>query len=98
MTEEGADCRVVAGQDPIVEEEGGEVDRTGEGREGQTTCLEDGVDGQSEECGPQWIALLNASSAVSGAVADDERRRRPVAEVCPWNDLGEGLPDGLQDG
>ena len=54
---------------------------------------DDRVDGQCEESGPQWIALLNASSAVNGAVADDERRGRPFADVCPWSDLGEGLPD-----
>ena len=47
---------------------------------------------------PYRIALLDASSAVDGAVADDERGGRPVAEVCPRSDLGEGLPDGLQDG
>ena len=81
VAEEGADGRRVTGQDPIIEEEGGEVDRIRRGRSGQTTCLEDdGVGGQCEECGPQWIALLNALSAVDGAVADDKRGGRPVAE------------------
>ena len=67
MTEEGADSRRVAGQDPVVEEEGREVDRIGEGRDGQTACLEnDSVDGQCEECGTSVIALLDTSSAVDG--------------------------------
>ena len=51
MTEEGADGRRVTGQDPTIEEEGGEVNRIREGGCGQTTGLEeDGVDGQCEEC------------------------------------------------
>ena len=79
--------RCVTSQDPI---EPGKVGGS------HTAGLEDdGVDGKCEECGPQWVALLDAASAVDGAVADDERGGRPVAEVCPRSDLGEGLPDRL---
>ena len=39
------------------------------------------MDGQREECGPEWIALLDSSSATNGAVADDQRGGRFVAEV-----------------
>ena len=94
-----SDGKRVTGQDPIIEEEGGEVNRVRESGGGHTAGLEDdGVDGKCEECGPQWIALLDAGSAVDGGVADDERGGRPVTEVSPRSDLGEGLSDSLQDG
>ena len=51
VAEEGADGRRVTGQDPIIEEEGGEVNRIRESGCGHTAGLEDdGVDGKCEEC------------------------------------------------
>ena len=56
------------------------------------------MDGQREEGGPERIALFDSSSAVGGAVTDDEREGGFAAEVGPWSNLWEGLQDGLWDG
>ena len=56
------------------------------------------MDGQREEGGSKRVPLLDTSGAVDGAVSDDEREGRLVAEVSSRCDLGKGLPESLQDG
>ena len=97
--EETMHCRGGACTEPIIKEEGADVETVRMVNQGDTPCLlNDWVDGQGKKNRAERVALLYSSGAGDRLVGTrEESAVVSLTAVHPWRELREMCADSLQN-